>query len=125
MARRERQIFSLFGVELTLERDVARSRTGDTAYGLRLNLTFRPRAIPRNASVAQSLDGNRLKGSLRIPDANQTIWSYVHPRKAAQLVPAHASRYIVNSIALHCFVGSKIDLDRDGRCTPDKPFSER
>src|SRR5580704_6851161 len=71
--------------------------------------------------VAQSLDGNRLKGSLRIPEAN-----YMEPSGSAQVMSAAAvaCRYIVDPVALDRLVGGKIDLHFYGRRAPHKPLAE-
>src|ERR1700722_15953511 len=76
------------------------------------------------SSVAQSLDGNRLEGSLHIPDAN-----YMETRGHAQVgkamsTGALARCYIVDPVALDRLVSGKIDLHFCGRRTPDKPFAE-
>ena len=76
------------------------------------------------SSVAQSLDGNRLKGSLHIPDAN-----YREPRASAQVgqvmsAAAVARRHVVDPVALDRLVRGKIDLHFYGRRAPHKPLAE-
>src|SRR5580704_5530233 len=76
------------------------------------------------SSVAQSLDGNRLKGSLHIPDAD-----YMEPSLSAQVgqvmsAAAVACRHIVDPVALHRLVRGKIDLHFYGRRAPHKPLAE-
>src|SRR5580704_4881496 len=74
--------------------------------------------------VAQSLDGNRLKGSLRIPAVN-----YMEPSGSAQVgqvmsAAAVARRYIVDPVALDRFVSGKIDPHFYGRGAPHKSLAE-
>src|SRR5580704_4725579 len=76
------------------------------------------------SSVAQSLDGNRLKGSLHIPDAD-----YMEPSLSAQggkvmSAAAVTCRYIVDPVALNRLVSGKIDLHYYGRRVPHIPLAE-